>query len=609
MKKNIFFFGLFFALVVGVKQLWAFSLSDLNLGLDQVKINYTKKTTKKITLADIRNGKDLQVRLSANLTAINDSGYFKVFLHSSSVILAPEESDFILDGGQIDRISKLSKTSYVLQITPMEGAKQVLIQVEAEQIKDIDGNSNELASNEVIVHVTKGNEVGGEKSGSFEELSEDGVLKNILNSILGSQPTTNKNIQNPAQLPVSVPSPVPVKKIEEDKFLANSWMLGLWQSMSGLFGRGGAGTAAGGGNAGSQVNGNGNFSGNPGNGGGGPAADTGNRDRGRAPDRGGDPVKPDNTQPAAEPTTPPAPKFTDEVRKQMEDEVQKIYNIVDKVNNKSVAPEKDYKGQDTYYIEGRNYTQQEIEDMKREVVKIQDAIKKQEVYIPKSTPDPTSDMYTTETAGEIAKLRKRHDELELSLRQYEQQEDGSWLGNFPNDRGHLSPHILKNYEYIDFQKELSDLKKKLGLPADTAPTKEEDVDLLKGGAEIEVEKVGIVCELVSGKEENCREPGTPGQWAIYRVTVKKGNKQTTFLVNENIQHDAKKTPPINGGGFVNEKGSGVLAMLKKDHVLVIQGKGKLEKGKLVADDKDKIRINKDDPVVASKPIDFTPPAK
>lgn len=135
-----------------------------------------------------RNGGDLtppRISLSANVSTVKMGDPFKVILNASEEIVPITPDSFIVDGGSVKEIRKLSKTSYTATININEDAKKVLIQIEADKIEDLFGNKNDNASNEITIKV-----VGVVKTVGEETVSNEGGINSLLDKIIASAPTS-----------------------------------------------------------------------------------------------------------------------------------------------------------------------------------------------------------------------------------------------------------------------------------------------------------------------------------------------------------------------------------------------------------------------------------
>jgi hypothetical protein len=96
---------------------------------------------------------------------------------------------FIISGGGVKDLRKLSKTQYSVYISAVEGAKNMSVQVEADKVKDKENFTNDNASNEVSVNVT--GEVKSDTSASQNpDQSILDSLTSTLSSLTSSQPAT-----------------------------------------------------------------------------------------------------------------------------------------------------------------------------------------------------------------------------------------------------------------------------------------------------------------------------------------------------------------------------------------------------------------------------------
>ncbi len=130
-----------------------------------------------------------RVSLSANLNTVSVGDNFKVVANFSEEVKPITPDSIIVDGGVVKEIRKLSKTSYSITITPNEGAKSIFVQVEADKIQDLAGNTNENASNEVTVKV----KVAVLTTATNQATSSD--ISSLVNNVISSAPNCNYDNQ------------------------------------------------------------------------------------------------------------------------------------------------------------------------------------------------------------------------------------------------------------------------------------------------------------------------------------------------------------------------------------------------------------------------------
>jgi uncharacterized membrane protein YgcG len=125
-----------------------------------------------------------RVSLSANLNTVEAGTTFKVVVNASEEIAKFTAESVIIDGGTVKEVRKLSKVSYSISVVPNEGVKNVMIQIEAEKINDLAGNTNEDASNEINVKVA-GSVVAGTATATPTQPAD---LTSLLDKIVASAP-------------------------------------------------------------------------------------------------------------------------------------------------------------------------------------------------------------------------------------------------------------------------------------------------------------------------------------------------------------------------------------------------------------------------------------
>ncbi len=116
----------------------------------------------------------LQIKLSLNSNTIPTNTIIKIFFTANKEVKPITPDVFIVDGGSISEIRKLSKTEYFAMLTPDENARKISVQIEADRIEDLDGMKNEEASNEITL-TSSGN--------SKPITNSSSTLGNIANSL------------------------------------------------------------------------------------------------------------------------------------------------------------------------------------------------------------------------------------------------------------------------------------------------------------------------------------------------------------------------------------------------------------------------------------------
>lgn len=131
--------------------------------------------------------KDLKVVLSANTTIIPSGSQLKVLIDFSNDIPELSQDALIIDGGSVKEIRKMSKKQFLAVIVSNEDAKNIDVQIEADKVKDVDGNTNQNASNEILVSVSSGG-IGSAIVNTVGSIADS--LGSILNKITSGLPAT-----------------------------------------------------------------------------------------------------------------------------------------------------------------------------------------------------------------------------------------------------------------------------------------------------------------------------------------------------------------------------------------------------------------------------------
>jgi hypothetical protein len=153
----------------------------------QVELTSEEVETTKISPRTATNTTPLKIAIAANARSITANTQLRVMINSSREIQTPDSGSIIVDGGRVIEIRKMSKTQYLGVIVASEGARQINIQIEADKISDLDGLTNDDASNEITVAVTASSIVSTINNAAGTLTSS---IENILNQISGVVPTS-----------------------------------------------------------------------------------------------------------------------------------------------------------------------------------------------------------------------------------------------------------------------------------------------------------------------------------------------------------------------------------------------------------------------------------
>lgn len=170
-----------------------------------LKLGYTFRMKKFILLFILSTSfvlaKDLSVSLSPETTTIEAGKTARVRVNFSQAPKKFSATDIAVDGGTIDSVRKLSTRVYLAVVRASEDAKEVELQIQADAIRDNEGDLNENASNSVrlkIVANTQKLEAENKINSEKVKLETEKTLNTLLNAVTQSA----KN--NP---PVSTPAP------------------------------------------------------------------------------------------------------------------------------------------------------------------------------------------------------------------------------------------------------------------------------------------------------------------------------------------------------------------------------------------------------------------
>lgn len=136
-------------------------------------------------------GGKIILRLSTQQKIIERQEQLKIALEVNAEDLKIDPEVFIVEGGSVQSIRKLGKLSYLILIGAEESANSISVQIEADRIKDANGNTNEEASNEIIVKITGSVAQQTQAPGIIDRVTDN--LSDILGRITGEIKTKNCN--------------------------------------------------------------------------------------------------------------------------------------------------------------------------------------------------------------------------------------------------------------------------------------------------------------------------------------------------------------------------------------------------------------------------------
>ncbi len=182
----------------------------------------------------------LQIRLSTTANSVTMNSSIKIILSANKEIKPITPDIFIVDGGNVKEVHKLSKTEYSAIVEPSENSKKISIQVEADRIEDIDGMTNENASNEITFSAS-GNTAptASSTSQATNANSWQNSLDTMLAGLTASLPNTNSSqfISPSPSSPTSSPnSSVPNSSGSSPSQGGSSGNSGFSQMLSSLLG-------------------------------------------------------------------------------------------------------------------------------------------------------------------------------------------------------------------------------------------------------------------------------------------------------------------------------------------------------------------------------------
>ncbi len=147
------------------------------------------------------SAKDLNISLSPDTTTVEAGKTARVRVNFSQAPKKFSATDISIDGGTVDSVRKLSTRVYLAVVRSSEDAKEVELQIQADAIRDNEGDLNENASNSVRIKVVANTQkVEAESKARVEQAKLEN--EKTLNSLLNIVSQTAKN-----NAPVSTPAP------------------------------------------------------------------------------------------------------------------------------------------------------------------------------------------------------------------------------------------------------------------------------------------------------------------------------------------------------------------------------------------------------------------
>lgn len=130
--------------------------------------------------------KDLSVTLSPETTTVEAGKTARVRISFSQAPKKFSVTDISIDGGTVDSVRKLSTRVYLAVVRASEDSKEVELQIQADAIRDNEGDLNENASNSVRLKVVANtqkleaeNKINTEKA----KLETEKTLNTLLNAV------------------------------------------------------------------------------------------------------------------------------------------------------------------------------------------------------------------------------------------------------------------------------------------------------------------------------------------------------------------------------------------------------------------------------------------
>ena len=144
------------------------------------------------TFANLTFAKDLDISLSPEVNKVEAGKTARVRVNFTN---APKKflmTDISIDGGRVESVRKLSTRVYVAIVHANDDAKEIELQVQADSIRDGEGDLNENASNSVSIKVIPNTEkVAAENNAKVEQINNEN--QKAISSLLEAVTTSARN--------------------------------------------------------------------------------------------------------------------------------------------------------------------------------------------------------------------------------------------------------------------------------------------------------------------------------------------------------------------------------------------------------------------------------
>lgn len=141
--------------------------------------------------------KDLSISLSPESTTVEAGKTARVRVSFSQAPKKFSASDISIEGGTVDSVRKLSTRVYLAVVRASEDVKDVELQIQADSVRDNEGDLNENASNSIRLKVTANiQKLEVENRAKAEQVKLEN--EKTLNSLLNIVTQTSRNNNTPA---------------------------------------------------------------------------------------------------------------------------------------------------------------------------------------------------------------------------------------------------------------------------------------------------------------------------------------------------------------------------------------------------------------------------
>ena len=142
--------------------------------------------------------KDLDIVLKSEYATVAPNKTFRVTAYFNKPITKLLITDIEIDGGRIESVRKINTKTYLIFARPSEDVNEVNLQIQADVVKDKEGDLNEYASNDLSVKVTQDkNTLKEQEIANLKQSDQEN--KKMINDLVNTINNSNKNAATAAQ--------------------------------------------------------------------------------------------------------------------------------------------------------------------------------------------------------------------------------------------------------------------------------------------------------------------------------------------------------------------------------------------------------------------------